>query len=148
MDTSGAKIWLPGISDTATLDAATALCGTTAMKETRTIFGRHYDRHDLYARHAVMTPDMIRQLPARYALIVRGGMSPVIARLPMAWTDPAYQRARRAGQATAALTSAAELRALAEDMPPARDPWPSHYTEPDAMPPADTWDDPGRYPWQ
>jgi type IV secretion system protein VirD4 len=63
MDTSGAKIWLPGISDTATLDAATALCGTTAMTETRTIFGRHHDRHDLFARHAVMTPDMIRQLP-------------------------------------------------------------------------------------
>ena len=35
MDTSGTKIWLPGISDTATLDAASALCGTTAMKETR-----------------------------------------------------------------------------------------------------------------
>ena len=35
MDTSGTKFWLPGISDTATLDAASALCGTTAMKETR-----------------------------------------------------------------------------------------------------------------
>ena len=56
MDTSGAKIWLPGISDTATLDAASALCGTTAMKETRNIFGPHYDRHDLYARHPVMSP--------------------------------------------------------------------------------------------
>jgi hypothetical protein len=27
-------------------------------------------------------------------------MSPVIARLPMAWTDPAYKRTRPAGQAT------------------------------------------------
>ena len=98
MDTSGAKIWLPGISDTATLDAASALCGTTAMKETRTIFG-HYDQHDPYTRHPIMTPDMIRQLPARYALLLRGGMSPVIARLPMAWTDPAYKRARRARRA-------------------------------------------------
>ena len=99
MDTSGAKIWLPGISDTDTLDAASALCGTTPMKETRTIFEHHRDQHDPYARHPIMTPDMIRQLPARYALIVRGGMSPVIARLPMAWSDPAYKRARRAGRA-------------------------------------------------
>ena len=110
MDTSGAKIWLPGISDTATLDAASALCGTTAMKETRNIFGPHYDRHDLYARHPVMTPDMIRQLPGRYALLLRGGMSPVIARLPMAWTDLAYKRARRAGHATAVLTAAEPAR--------------------------------------
>jgi type IV secretion system protein VirD4 len=148
MDTSGAKIWLPGISDTATLDAATALCGTAAMKETRTIFGQHHDRHDLFARHAVMTPDMIRQLPARYALIVRGGMSPVIARLPMAWTDPAYKRARRAGQTAAVLTSAAEPGALIEDVPGRRSPWPDRYTEPDALPPSTSWDDPDSYPWQ
>src|SRR5216683_1251913 len=148
LDTSSAKIWLPGISDTATLDAATALCGTTAMKETRTILGQHHDRHDLFARHAVMTPDMIRQLPARYALIVRGGMSPVIARLPMAWTDPVYQRARRAGQTAAVLTSAAEPGALIEDVSGRRNQWPDRYTEPDAPPPSTSWDDPDRYPWQ
>jgi type IV secretion system protein VirD4 len=148
MDTSGAKLWLPGISDTDTLDAAAALCGTTAMKETRTSPGRHHDRHDLYTRHAVMTPDMIRQLPARYALMVRGGMSPVIARLPMAWTDPTYKRARRAGHATAALTTVAELGTLADDAPGPRNPWRRHYTEPDVIPPTGTWDDPGRYPWQ
>jgi type IV secretory pathway TraG/TraD family ATPase VirD4 len=33
MDTSGAKIWLPGISDPAALDTASALCGTAAMRE-------------------------------------------------------------------------------------------------------------------
>jgi type IV secretion system protein VirD4 len=148
MDTSGAKIWLPGISDTATLDAATALCGTTAMKETRTIFGQHHDRHDLYARHAVMTPDMIRQLPARYALIVRGGMSPVIARLPMAWTDPLYKRTRRKGQTAAVLTLATESRMPIEDVPGPRNSWPNHYTEPDVTPPAASWDDPDHYPWQ
>jgi hypothetical protein len=72
------------------------------MKETRTVFEHHRDQHDPYARHPIMTPDMIRQLPARYALIVRGGVSPVIARLPMAWTDPAYKRARRAARTTSA----------------------------------------------
>ena len=95
-----------------------------------------------------MTPDMIRQLPARYALMVRGGMSPVIARLPMAWTGATYKWARINGQATAVLTTSAEAGTLVEDAPSARDPWPSHYTEPDVPPPADTWNDPGRYPWQ
>src|SRR6202034_696401 len=80
-------------------DAASALSGTTPMKETRNVFGHHREHHDIYTRHPVMTPDMIRQLPARHALIVRGGMSPVIARLPMAWNDPAYKRARRAQHA-------------------------------------------------
>ncbi|MGH7733379.1 MAG: type IV secretory system conjugative DNA transfer family protein, partial [Gemmatimonadales bacterium] len=124
MDTSGAKIWLPGISDTTTLDAASALCGTTAMKESRNIVGRHYDRHDLYSRHPVMSPDMIRQLPGRYALLVRGGMSPVIARLPMAWTDRAYKKARRAGRASAVL-GAAEPAGLFRDVPRPRRPWPA-----------------------
>ena len=31
-----------------------------------------------------MTPDMIRQLPAGFALVIRGGCAPVIARLPRA----------------------------------------------------------------
>src|SRR5262249_34552554 len=43
MDTSGAKIWLPGISDPATLDTASALCGTTAMREVRTGPGPRHD---------------------------------------------------------------------------------------------------------
>ena len=146
MDTSGAKIWLPGISDTTTLDAASALCGTTAMKETRTVLGRHQERQDLYARHAVMTPDMIRQLPVRYALIVRGGMSPVIARLPMAWNDPAYKRARRAGHATATLT-ATEAASLSS-IPQPRGPRPRHDTWPNTIPSPAEQDDQDRYPWQ
>ena len=44
-----------------------------------------------------MTPDMIRQLPAGHALVIRGGYAPVIARLGAAWKDPAYKAARRAG---------------------------------------------------
>ena len=146
MDTSGAKIWLPGISDTTTLDAASALCGTTAMKETRNHLGRHHERHDLYARHAIMTPDMIRQLPTRYALVVRGGMSPAIARLPMAWKDPACKHARHAGHATASLT-ATEAAGL-PSIPQPRGPRPRHGTWPDTIPSSTEWDDPDRYPWQ
>ena len=37
---------------------------------------------------------MIRQLPAGFALVIRGGCAPVIARLPRAWRNPAYRRAR------------------------------------------------------
>jgi hypothetical protein len=48
-----------------------------------------------------MTPEMIRQLPARRALVVRGGHSPVIARLPMCWKNPAYRAACRNRQAIA-----------------------------------------------
>jgi type IV secretory pathway TraG/TraD family ATPase VirD4 len=148
MDTSGTKICLPGISDIPTLDAASALCGTTAMKETRNLFGPHYDRHDLYARHPVMSPDMISQLPARYALVLRGGMSPVIAHLPMAWRDPAYKRARRAGHATAVLT-AAEPASLLREVPRPREPWHADDAETDILPPLPSgWDDPDRYPWQ
>jgi hypothetical protein len=38
---------------------------------------------------------MIRQLPAGYALVIRGGYAPVIARLPRAWNNYLYHRARR-----------------------------------------------------
>jgi type IV secretory pathway TraG/TraD family ATPase VirD4 len=96
LDTSSAKIWLPGISDPATLDTASALCGTAAMKEARDYFSSRRDDHpDYYARHPIMTAEMIRQLPDRRALVIRGGMSPVIARLPMAWNDRLYRKARR-----------------------------------------------------
>jgi hypothetical protein len=37
---------------------------------------------------------MIRQLPAGFALVIRGGCAPVIARLPRAWKNRAYRRAR------------------------------------------------------
>jgi len=101
LDTSGAKIWLPGISDPATLDAASALCGTTAIKEARDWHARRDHHPDYFYRHPIMTPEMVRQLPARHALVIRGGMSPVIARLPMAWNDQLYRRARRERWSTA-----------------------------------------------
>jgi hypothetical protein len=86
-------VFLPGITDTRTLDAASKLCGQAAFTE------RGQDHH---SRHDVATPDMIRQLPPGFALVIRGGCSPVIARLPRAWNDPAYRRARRRGRADTA----------------------------------------------
>jgi type IV secretory pathway TraG/TraD family ATPase VirD4 len=85
LDTSSVKVFLPGITDVSTLQAASTLCGQASWK----IRGQeHATRHD------VATPDMIRQLPAGFALVIRGGCAPVIARLPRAWKNPAYRRAR------------------------------------------------------
>jgi type IV secretion system protein VirD4 len=97
LDTSSVKLFLPGITDTKTLKAASELCGQAAWR----VRGQeHATRHD------VATVDMIRQLPAGFALVIRGGCAPVIARLPRSWNNPAYTRARRRGTATAALAPA------------------------------------------
>ena len=88
LDTCSVKVFLPGITDTTTLDAASKLCGQAAWK----IRG-HY--HATW--HDIATPDMVRQLPAGFALVIRGGYAPVVARLPRAWNNPAYKRVRRAG---------------------------------------------------
>ena len=92
LDTSSVKVFLPGITDVTTLDAAAKLCGQASWK----VRGQ-----DHATRHDVATPDMVRQLPAGFALIIRGGCAPVIARLPRAWKNPAYRRARRLGGTTA-----------------------------------------------
>ena len=86
LDTCSVKVFLPGITDTTTLQAASTLCGQASWK----LRGQ-----DHVTRHDVATPDMIRQLPAGFALIIRGGCAPVITRLPRAWNNPAYRRARR-----------------------------------------------------
>ncbi len=114
-DTSGAKIWLPGISDPEALDTASLLCGTAAMRE----HGEQWT-----SRHPIMTPDMIRQLPATRALVIRGGYSPVIVKLRMAWDDSVYRHARRRHRTIAAVVPAIEPTSSHEpihDRPPA---WP------------------------
>jgi hypothetical protein len=86
LDTSSVKAFLPGITDTGTLQAASTLCGQAPWK----LRGQ-----DHASRHDVATPDMVRQLPAGFALLIRGGNAPVIARLPRAWNRLAYRLARR-----------------------------------------------------
>jgi type IV secretion system protein VirD4 len=88
LDTSSVKVFLPGITDTTTLEAASTLCGEASWK----VRGQ-----DHASRHAVATPDMIRQLPAGFALVIRSDCAPVIARLPRAWNNLAYRRARFLG---------------------------------------------------
>ena len=97
LDTSSVKVFLPGITDVTTLQAASTLCGQASWK----VRGQ-----DHATRHDVATPDMIRQLPAGFALVIRGGCAPVIARLPRAWRNPAYRRARRQAPGPAGPTRA------------------------------------------
>jgi type IV secretory pathway TraG/TraD family ATPase VirD4 len=137
MDTSGAKIWLPGISDPQALESASLLCGTTAVRE----HGQNY-----HTRHPVLTPEMIRQLPAGYALVVRGGHSPVVGRLPMCWNDPLYRAARRAGQATADVIPLHRITSPPE--PTEAEPGPAAEAEPaQVIPFPAATNGTTRYPW-
>jgi type IV secretory pathway TraG/TraD family ATPase VirD4 len=106
LDTSSVKVFLPGITDTTTLQAASTLCGQAAWK----IRGQ-----DHATRHDVATSDMIRQLPAGFALVIRGDCAPVIARLPRAWNNPAYRRDRR--RSPALTDPARQIRHSAEPAP-------------------------------
>ena len=118
------------------------------MLEVRAGNGQRHDHHDYYARHPVMTPDMIRQLPGQHALIIRGGMSPVIARLPMAWNDPAYKAARCSGRATAVLTSVGEPTTLGGGRSQPVGPWSGWDPDLDTILPSGGLDDPDTFPWQ
>jgi type IV secretion system protein VirD4 len=95
LDTASAIVFMPGITDPKTLEMASKLCGETALME---------HGSDKHARWGVMTAPMIRQLPRRRALIIRGGLAPVIARVPAAWKDRQYKRLKKAGTAVAELT--------------------------------------------
>jgi hypothetical protein len=100
---------------------------------------------DFHTRHPVMSPEMIRQLPAGRPLVIRGGQSPVIAALPMCWHDRLYRRARRAGTATAALVAVPEPAVLTAAGP-------SYFPRPDdrgpAIPSGGFGAPPGSsYPW-
>jgi len=108
-DTAGCKIFLPGITDTALLKAASELCGQTTFR----LKGQeHLTRHD------ICDPAMLRELPDGYALLIRGGRAPVLAKLPRAWTDRAYKRARRQGRAAYRIPAPTVLSATGEFTPP------------------------------
>jgi type IV secretion system protein VirD4 len=108
LDTASVKVLLPGITDPRTLDTAARLCGQAAWKTRRFLYPE---------RHDIASAGMVRQLPAGHALIIRGGCAPVIARLPRAWRNPAYRRARRA-PAPAAAPPAPRPRLVVPDYVP------------------------------
>jgi type IV secretion system protein VirD4 len=88
MDTSSVKVYLPGITDTGMLEVASKMCGQVSLRLKRQ---EHYTLQD------IIDTATIRTLPRRYALIVRGGLSPVIAKLPVVWKDKLYKHAKRHG---------------------------------------------------
>jgi len=110
LDTASAMIVLPGVTDTGTLEMASRLSGQVPYRERG---------HDGETRHDVLTPDMIRRLPPGFGLIIRGGHSPVIAKLARGWRERAYRQARRHGREIARLIPAAAPLALADPAPDA-----------------------------
>ena len=104
MDCAGVIIWMPGITDPKTLDSAAKLTGETAYEQ-RGPRGEPGQRH--YTQHQIMTDAMIRQVPRCYAMAVRGDLSPVIIRIPVAWRDWRYLLAKFRGHAVAHVTAAA-----------------------------------------
>jgi type IV secretion system protein VirD4 len=98
MDTSGCKVALPGIDDPDTLDMLSRICGEHSYR----IHGQ-----DGWHQHARMTPSMINQLPDGFALIKRGNIPPVVAKLAAVRKDRRVRRARRQGWITAPVQGAA-----------------------------------------
>ena len=142
-DTSSVKVLLPGITDTTTLQAASLLCGQSQWK----VRGQ-----DHASTHDVAPPDVIRQLPTGFALVIRGGLAPVIARLPRAWNNPAYRRARRRTPGLSFLTPPYPLSSEPETRPDldlTPEPLPGADTFPDYPPPgwASGHDDTTTFPW-
>ena len=79
LDTSN-QLYVSGIQDPDTLRMASDLCGMATYRERGS--------KDKTVDHRVATDSMISRLPARRALVLRGGMpAPVITHLPMAWND-------------------------------------------------------------
>ena len=76
MDTSGAKIWLSGISDT--LSAVSPLCGIIPMKETQHRLG---DATTTLAPDTPLRADHPRRqpLPLRLCVATEGGARPLAA---------------------------------------------------------------------
>ena len=120
LDTSGVKVFMPGITATSTLETASRLAGDTAYTER----GQEHS-----TRHPILTEAMVRQMPAGYALVLRGGLSPVICRVPVAWRNWRYLLARLRGRHIATVQAALTVLStepLAEPDPVAPGPatWP------------------------
>jgi hypothetical protein len=120
LDTSGVKIFMPGITATSTLETASRLAGDTAYTER----GQEH-----FTRHPILTDAMVRQMPAGYALVLRGGLSPVICRVPVAWRNWRYLLARLRGRHIATVHAAppvlgTEPLAELEPVPPGQATWP------------------------
>jgi len=85
LDTAS-QLYVSGIQDPDTLRMASDLCDTATYR----VRGRRGETAD----YPVATPGMIKRLPRRRALVMRGDCAPVITHLPMVWNDWHYRWAR------------------------------------------------------
>jgi type IV secretory pathway TraG/TraD family ATPase VirD4 len=134
-DTAGVKIILGGVTDADTLEDISRLCGEIDLRvHSHTIddYGRRA-RTWTYQTARVLPPELLRMLPERRALVVRGNLSPVIIRLRMAWRRHDYRRARRT-------TLLPQLSLALAQLPGSRAAWAAEPGDYRALPPADqTW---------
>jgi type IV secretion system protein VirD4 len=103
LDTSN-QLYVSGVQDPDTLKMASELC------DVATYHKRGRDKGET-ADYPVATPGMIRRLPKRRALVLRGDAAPVITHLPMVWNDWRYRWVKLRGCA------AAEPSLTAPDLP-------------------------------
>jgi hypothetical protein len=114
---------------------AAKVCGQVSLKQ------RGLTGEDYYSQVDIIDPAMTRALPKGRALVIRGGLSPVIVTTPRAWRAPEYRAARRRRQTIAALVRAAAYRSIAEAVPAGGLPE-EPVLEPAGVQPGD-----GDYPW-
>ena len=95
-DTAGIKIILGGVSDSDTLDRISRLCGEISIRTRSRSRGHdgHWGDTISYQPVRVLPPELLRTLPDRRALVIRGNLSPVVIRLRMAWRRLDYIQAR------------------------------------------------------
>src|ERR1022692_2639390 len=161
-DTAG--LILGGVSDPATLDRLSRLCGDIALRthsRTRTEDGRRArTRHYQHVR--ILPPELLRTLPEWRALVLPANLSPVIVRLRMAWrrhdhharrTGPAPRRAAQlpiADHLPRPLQGPATGDEAAPASGPGPGPLPRWLTPPDPPPPPPAGETPPsrpRRPW-
>jgi type IV secretory pathway TraG/TraD family ATPase VirD4 len=147
LDTAGLLVVLPGITDPDTLGMLSKLCGQAALRE---------HGQDQHSRHDVMAPEMIRQLPAWRALLIRGSFPPVIGKIPRVWKTLPYRVAKYRGGLAAALTPAPPPALLAEvaaqpairpNLIPDMEPEPHGTSSPGPELDQDGFGDDTQYPW-
>ncbi len=91
LDTSN-QMFLPGIQDPETLEIAAKLCGQATYRQRG---GSDRDEHGGRDEHVDVAPvALVRRLPRRRALILRGSTAPVIARIPQVWRSWRYTWAK------------------------------------------------------
>lgn len=108
LDTADLKIFLPGITDTETLESIEKACSKVSLKQRK-------QEHS--TEHPVMDMGMVRALSRGRALLMRGERAPVIARLPRVWRAPEYVWAKWHGQAVAEVQPARAYRLMSDPVP-------------------------------